>query len=104
MALHAWGTTRRVSKDDWLEWLRRLSLELLKDSSSPSLRSCWALAQAYNPMARYAASGLPPPRLHMGSCRKRDREKFILISSDGERVVLILSSGGKDKKANGTGS
>lgn len=49
----AWGAARRVSKDDWLEWLRRLSLELLKDSSSPSLRSCWALAQAYNPMARY---------------------------------------------------
>lgn len=51
--LQAWGAARRVSKDDWLEWLRRLSLELLKDSSSPSLRSCWALAQAYNPMARY---------------------------------------------------
>ncbi|KAK1340503.1 hypothetical protein QTO34_019073, partial [Cnephaeus nilssonii] len=50
--LQAWGAARRVSKDDWLEWLRRLSLELLKDSSSPSLRSCWALAQAYNPMAR----------------------------------------------------
>lgn len=50
----AWGAARRVSKDDWLEWLRRLSLELLKDSSSPSLRSCWALAQAYNPMARYS--------------------------------------------------
>ncbi|KAG8568463.1 hypothetical protein GDO81_014010 [Engystomops pustulosus] len=48
----AWGATRRVSKDDWLEWLRRLSVELLKDSSSPSLRSCWSLAQAYNPLAR----------------------------------------------------
>lgn len=54
--LQAWGAARRVSKDDWLEWLRRLSLELLKDSSSPSLRSCWALAQAYNPMARYRIS------------------------------------------------
>ncbi|XP_075183475.1 serine/threonine-protein kinase mTOR [Anomaloglossus baeobatrachus] len=48
----AWGATRRVSKDDWLEWLRRLGVELLKDSSSPSLRSCWSLAQAYNPLAR----------------------------------------------------
>uniref|UniRef100_A0A8C8SCE8 Serine/threonine-protein kinase TOR n=1 Tax=Pelusios castaneus TaxID=367368 RepID=A0A8C8SCE8_9SAUR len=52
LVFQAWGAARRVSKDDWLEWLRRLSLELLKDSSSPSLRSCWALAQAYNPMAR----------------------------------------------------
>ncbi|XP_077105803.1 serine/threonine-protein kinase mTOR isoform X2 [Ranitomeya variabilis] len=48
----AWEATRRVSKDDWLEWLRRLGVELLKDSSSPSLRSCWSLAQAYNPLAR----------------------------------------------------
>ncbi|XP_040286256.1 serine/threonine-protein kinase mTOR isoform X5 [Bufo bufo] len=48
----AWGAARRVSKDDWLEWLRRLSVELLKDSSSPALRSCWSLAQAYNPLAR----------------------------------------------------
>lgn len=60
VGLQAWGAARRVSKDDWLEWLRRLSLELLKDSSSPSLRSCWALAQAYNPMARYDVSRLLP--------------------------------------------
>ncbi|CAH1240669.1 MTOR [Branchiostoma lanceolatum] len=48
----AWGASRRVSKDDWMEWLRRLSVELLKESPSPALRSCWALAQAYNPLAR----------------------------------------------------
>ncbi|XP_013416422.1 serine/threonine-protein kinase mTOR-like [Lingula anatina] len=48
----AWLATRRVSKDDWMEWLRRLSIELLKESPSPALRSCWALAQTYNPLAR----------------------------------------------------
>ena len=48
----AWIATRRVSKDDWVEWLRRLSIELLKESPSPSLRSCWALAQQYNPLAK----------------------------------------------------
>ena len=37
-----------------MEWLRRLSIELLKESPSPALRSCWALAQTYNPLARYA--------------------------------------------------
>lgn len=47
-----WAATRRVSKDDWLEWLRRLSIELLKESPSPSLRSCWALAQAYNQLPK----------------------------------------------------
>ena len=35
-----------------MEWLRRLGVELLKESPSPSLRSCWALAQAYNHLAR----------------------------------------------------
>ncbi len=48
----AWIATRRVSKDDWMEWLRRLGIELLKESPSPALRSCWALAQTYNPLAR----------------------------------------------------
>ncbi|KAK7093536.1 serine/threonine-protein kinase mTOR-like isoform X2 [Littorina saxatilis] len=43
---------RRVSKEDWIEWLRKLSIELLKESPSPALRSCWALAQSYNQLAR----------------------------------------------------
>lgn len=43
----AWTPGRRVSKDDWLEWLRRLSCELLGQSQSPALRSCKALAQNY---------------------------------------------------------
>ena len=50
--LKAWTNTGRVSKDDWSEWLRRLGVELLKESPSPALRSCWALAQAYNTLAR----------------------------------------------------
>lgn len=41
-----------MSKDDWIEWLRRLSIELLKESPSPALRSCWALAQSYSTLAR----------------------------------------------------
>ena len=49
----AWIATRRVSKEDWMEWVRRLSVELLKESPSPALRSCWALANIYNPLARY---------------------------------------------------
>jgi FKBP12-rapamycin complex-associated protein len=48
----AWQATGRVSKDDWVEWLRRLGVELLKESPHPALRSCWALAQSYNPLSR----------------------------------------------------
>lgn len=43
---------RRVSKEDWNEWLRQLNIELLKESPVPSLRSCWALAQVHNQLAR----------------------------------------------------
>ncbi|CAA9998750.1 unnamed protein product [Nesidiocoris tenuis] len=39
-------------KDDWLEWLRGLSIELLKSSSSPALRSCGALAETYMQLPR----------------------------------------------------
>lgn len=48
----AWTATRRVSKDDWLEWLKSLSIGLLKESASPALRSCWALAQTYSQLPR----------------------------------------------------
>ena len=43
----AWKINRRVSKDDWLEWLRKLSIELLKQSPIPALRSCLSVAQTY---------------------------------------------------------
>lgn len=56
--LQAWGAARKVSKDDWLEWLRRLSVVLLKESSSPALRSCWSLAQTYIPLARYTLTDM----------------------------------------------
>jgi len=39
-----------------MEWVRRLSVELLKESPSPALRSCWALANIYNPLARFDVS------------------------------------------------
>ncbi|KAJ8979409.1 hypothetical protein NQ317_015841 [Molorchus minor] len=48
----AWIPNRRVSKDDWLEWLRCLSLELLKQSPIPALRSCLPLAQTYSQLPR----------------------------------------------------
>nr|QGN03465.1 target of rapamycin [Ixodes ricinus] len=47
-----WTPCKRVSKDDWLEWLRRLSIELLKASPSPALRSCWSLAHSYNQLPK----------------------------------------------------
>lgn len=48
----AWTPVRRVSKDDWLEWLRRLSIELLKQSPIAALRSCLTLAQTYSQLPK----------------------------------------------------
>eukprot|EP00117_Sycon_ciliatum_P040328 scpid3818/ scgid5118/ Serine/threonine-protein kinase mTOR; FK506-binding protein 12-rapamycin complex-associated protein 1; FKBP12-rapamycin complex-associated protein; Mammalian target of rapamycin; Mechanistic target of rapamycin; Rapamycin target protein 1 len=48
----AWETSSRVSKEDWAEWLRRLSVEFLKESSSPFIRNCRTVADAYNPLAK----------------------------------------------------
>uniref|UniRef100_A0A8D9ABA5 Serine/threonine-protein kinase TOR n=1 Tax=Cacopsylla melanoneura TaxID=428564 RepID=A0A8D9ABA5_9HEMI len=49
---NAWTTESRVSRDDWLEWLKRLSIELLRASSSPALRSCYVLGQTYSQLPR----------------------------------------------------
>lgn len=43
---------RRVSKEDWIEWLKTLSICLLKESQSPALRACQSLAQNYPPLLR----------------------------------------------------
>ncbi|CAH1417873.1 unnamed protein product [Lactuca virosa] len=37
--------SQRSSKEDWAEWMRNFSLELLKESPSPALRTCARLAQ-----------------------------------------------------------
>ena len=48
----AWDVSQRSTAADWNEWLRRFNVDLLKESPSPALRSCGALAQAYTPLAR----------------------------------------------------
>jgi len=48
----AWESSQRVTKDDWAEWLRNFSVELLRESPSPALRACHGLAQMHPNMAR----------------------------------------------------
>lgn len=40
-----WESSQRSTKEDWKEWMRRLAVELLRESPSPALRSCSALGQ-----------------------------------------------------------
>eukprot|EP00736_Rhodelphis_marinus_P007859 Rmarinus@m.12108 len=48
----AWEASQRSTKEDWVEWMRRLSINLLQNSASPALRSCSGLAQVHHPLAR----------------------------------------------------
>eukprot|EP01041_Mallomonas_annulata_P001944 gene1944-3771_t len=48
----SWDVEQRTTSEDWNEWLRRFTVELLRESPSPALRSCSGLAQAYGPLAR----------------------------------------------------
>ena len=41
----AWESSQRSTKEDWVEWMRHFSVELLKQSPSPALRACYTLAQ-----------------------------------------------------------
>jgi FKBP12-rapamycin complex-associated protein len=47
----AWNTSSKVTAEDWQDWFRRFSIELLRESSSPSVRSCLVLADYY-PLVR----------------------------------------------------
>ncbi|KAH3666740.1 hypothetical protein OGAPHI_003189 [Ogataea philodendri] len=49
---HVWDCNTKRTKEDWQEWTRRLSIELLKESPSPALRACSSLATVYPPLAR----------------------------------------------------
>jgi FKBP12-rapamycin complex-associated protein len=48
----AWECGQISSKEDWSEWIRRISLELLKESPSPALRATAGLAGVHYPLTR----------------------------------------------------
>lgn len=48
----AWETSDKTTKEDWNEWIRRFSVELLKESPSQALRACSSIAAAHNPLAK----------------------------------------------------
>lgn len=48
----AWDVTQIASRDDWDQWMRTLSIQLLREAPSPALRATANLAHAYQPLAR----------------------------------------------------
>ncbi|TYZ64094.1 hypothetical protein PybrP1_009121 [[Pythium] brassicae (nom. inval.)] len=50
--MKAWEASQRSTKEDWTEWMRAFSVELLRESPSPVLRACKELASVYQPLAQ----------------------------------------------------
>lgn len=49
----AWESSQRNNtKEDWQDWIARLSKELLKQSPSHAIRACAGLASDYHPLAK----------------------------------------------------
>lgn len=48
----AWDSSQRRTKEDWQDWISRLSKELLKQSPSHAIRACAGLASDYYPLAK----------------------------------------------------
>ncbi|CAH2044014.1 unnamed protein product, partial [Iphiclides podalirius] len=46
-----WSVNSLISKEDWLEWLRQLSVGFLTESNSPAIRACSTLSQNYPQLA-----------------------------------------------------
>ena len=49
---NAWEASQKSTPEDWHEWIRRFSVELLKESPSHALRACASLAGLYQPLAK----------------------------------------------------
>ena len=48
----AWDASQKSTPEDWQEWMRRFSVELLKESPMHALRACAGLAGGYQPLAK----------------------------------------------------
>lgn len=49
---NAWDASQKSTPEDWQEWMRRFSVELLRESPSHALRACASLASLYQPLAK----------------------------------------------------
>ncbi|PSK55906.1 hypothetical protein B9Z65_4784 [Elsinoe australis] len=49
---NAWEASAKSTREDWMEWMRRLSTELIRESPQQALRACTTLANIYSPLAR----------------------------------------------------
>ena len=48
----AWDVSQVATKEEWLDWIQRLSVEFMRESPSHALRACMSLVDVHQPLAR----------------------------------------------------
>ncbi|KAI0718027.1 atypical/PIKK/FRAP protein kinase [Cerioporus squamosus] len=48
----AWDVSQVTTKEDWFEWIQKLSVEFMRESPSHALRACMSLVDVHQPLAR----------------------------------------------------
>ena len=46
----AWDVSRIVTRENWQDWFKKFSTELLRESTSHALRACVLLVEAHPPL------------------------------------------------------
>ena len=48
----AWDVSQVSTKEDWMEWIQKLSVEFMRETPSNALRACMTLVDVHQPLAR----------------------------------------------------
>ncbi|EKM51709.1 uncharacterized protein PHACADRAFT_262011 [Phanerochaete carnosa HHB-10118-sp] len=48
----AWDVSQVATREDWIEWMQRLSVEFMRESPSHALRACMSLVDVHTPLAK----------------------------------------------------
>ncbi|KAI0330958.1 FAT-domain-containing protein [Cubamyces sp. BRFM 1775] len=48
----AWDVSQVTTKEDWMEWIQKLSVEFMRESPSNALRACMNLVDVHTPLAK----------------------------------------------------
>ncbi|KAI0228314.1 phosphatidylinositol kinase- protein kinase tor1 [Massospora cicadina] len=92
----AWSTYQRTTRDDWIEWFRRFSVELIKESPSHAVRACYTLASAYHPLAKelfnaaFVSCWCELPNTHQEDLVLNLEAALVSPASSNELVQIIL--------------
>ncbi|QSS62741.1 TorA protein [Histoplasma capsulatum] len=78
---NAWDASQKSTREDWQEWIRRFSVELLKESPSHALRACASLAGIYQPLAKDLFNAAFTWRLHPRIFPPKSYRSFLILQN-----------------------